>query len=69
MEFFCVFTERQRVPSLFDCVHIPVSEAARGEGFLAAWSGESGGASVGAEQAKQSEPPEKTPLPEQAPRT
>jgi hypothetical protein len=23
-EFFCVFTERGRVPSLFDCVHIPV---------------------------------------------
>lgn len=23
-EFFCVFTERHRVPSLFDCVHIPV---------------------------------------------
>ena len=23
-EFFCVFTERGRVPSLFDCVRIPV---------------------------------------------
>lgn len=23
-EFFCVFTERGSVPSLFDCVHIPV---------------------------------------------
>lgn len=23
-EFFCVFTERHCVPSLFDCVHTPV---------------------------------------------
>lgn len=65
-EFFCVFTERGRVPSLFDCVHIPVTEVARGEGFLAAWSSGRGGASEGAERAKQSEPPRKIPLPEQA---
>lgn len=23
-EFYCVFTERHRVPSLFDCVRIPI---------------------------------------------
>lgn len=65
-EFFCVFTERYRVPSLFDCIKPPCHVAASGEGFLAAWSKGSGGASAGAEQANQSEPPEKTPLPEQA---
>lgn len=65
-EFFCVFTERGRVPSLFDCIKPPCYVAARGEGFLAAWSKGSGGAGEGAEQANQSEPPRKIPLPEQA---
>jgi len=31
MEFFCVFTERHRVPSLFDCIKPPCHVAASGE--------------------------------------
>ena len=30
-EFFCVFTERHRVPSLFDCIKPPCHVAASGE--------------------------------------
>lgn len=30
-EFFCVFTERHRVPSLFDCIKPPCHEAVSGE--------------------------------------
>ena len=64
--FFCVFTERYGVPSLFDCIKPPCHVASSGEGFLAAWSKGSCGASVEAEQANQAEPPEKTPSPEKA---